>query len=317
MSLIADDHDLGLQHDLLTMAAQLRARRQVLGMMLGGGAVLLSGCGGGDSGSSSSAATSASSSAAANASSSASSSAASSATSSASSSSSVANASCTPYPTETNGPYPSDGTNTVGGSVSNVLVQSGVVRSDLRSSFGGATGVAAGVPLTLTITLANANNLCAVLPGAAIYIWHCTRDGLYSLYSSGVTGENFLRGVQVADANGQVTFTTIFPGCYSGRYPHIHLEVFRSLALATDAGATARSSSLISQLAMPRDICTTVYAGATGYASSTSNLSGITTGTDNVFGDNTAAQIAAATPTLSGSVGAGYTGAVTVGVPLS
>ena len=160
--------------------------------------------------------------------------------------------------------------------MSNVLVQSGVVRSDLRSSFGGATGVAAGVPLTLTITLANSNNLCSVLPGAALYIWHCTRDGLYSLYSTGVTGENFLRGVQVADANGQVTFTTIFPGCYSGRYPHIHLEVFRTLALATSAGATSRDSSLISQLALPRTECAAVYAGATGYASSATNLAGIT-----------------------------------------
>jgi protocatechuate 3,4-dioxygenase beta subunit len=313
MSLIADDHDLGLQHDLLTMAARLRARRQVLGMMLGGGTALLAGCGGGsDSASASSSSSSSSSSA-----SSSSSSASSSSSSASSSSSSVTTASCTRYSSETNGPYPSDGTNTVNGGVSNVLVQSGVVRSDIRGSFGSSSTVAPGVPLTLTITLANSNNLCSVLPGAAIYIWHCTRDGLYSLYSSGVTGENYLRGVQVADANGQVTFTTIFPGCYSGRYPHIHLEVFRTLALATGSGATANNSSLISQLAMPLAACQTVYAGATGYSASVANLAGAPLASDNVFSDNTAAQITAETPVLTGSIAAGYTGSVTVGVPLS
>jgi protocatechuate 3,4-dioxygenase beta subunit len=41
-----------------------------------------------------------------------------------------------------------------------------------------------------------------------------------------VTTESYLRGVQVTDSNGQVTFTTIYPACYSGRWPHIHFEVF-------------------------------------------------------------------------------------------
>ncbi|MFT4251559.1 MAG: intradiol ring-cleavage dioxygenase, partial [Caulobacter sp.] len=89
-------------------------------------------------------------------------------------------------PTETNGPYPSDGSNSVNGVVSNILAVSGVVRSDIRSSFGSSTTTAPGVQLTLTITLANTNNSCAALSGYAIYIWHCTRDGNYSLYSSGI-----------------------------------------------------------------------------------------------------------------------------------
>ena len=66
-----------------------------------------------------------------------------------------------------------------------------------------------------------------------MYLWHCTADGNYSLYSSGITNQNYLRGVQVSDASGLVSFTSIFPGCYSGRWPHIHFEVYRSLALAT------------------------------------------------------------------------------------
>jgi protocatechuate 3,4-dioxygenase beta subunit len=165
----------------------------------------------------------------------------------------------------------------------------------------------------LTLTLVNSNNNCSVLSGAAIYIWHCTRDGNYSLYSNGIQAENYLRGVQVTDANGQVTFTTIYPGCYSGRYPHIHFEVYRSLALAT----SNQNQSLTSQFAMPRDISAALYAGSTGYSASVNNLNAVTVTSDNVFGDNTTAQIAMMTPTLSGDLTNGYTGTATVGVALS
>ena len=59
----------------------------------------------------------------------------------------------------------------------------------------------------------------------AVYVWHCTREGEYSMYSASVADENFLRGVQVAGADGKVAFTSIFPACYSGRWPHIHFVV--------------------------------------------------------------------------------------------
>jgi len=117
--------------------------------------------------------------------------------------------------------------------------------------------------------------------------------------------------VQVSDSSGQVTFTSIFPGCYSGRYPHIHFEIYPSLAMAT----LYTNKILTSQMAMPRDICSTVYSAATGYSASVTNLASVTTANDNVFGDNTAAQIAAQTPTLSGSMYAGYTGTIVIGVP--
>jgi protocatechuate 3,4-dioxygenase beta subunit len=289
-----DDHDLGLQRDLERIAA-LKQRRRVLGMMLSGSALLIAGCNGDDSSSSSDTTSTTGSGD----------------TSSGSGSSSTASSSCTAAASETNGPYPSDGSNTINGQVSNVLAESGVVRSDIRSSFGSSTTVAPGVPLTLTLTLLNSNNLCAPLAGYAIYIWHCTRDGLYSLYSNGVQNENFLRGVQVADANGQVTFTTIFPGCYSGRYPHIHFEIYPSLSMAT----LYTNRILTSQMALARDVCSTVYSGATGYSSSVSNLAGVTIASDNVFRDNTTAQMAAMTPTLSGSIANGYTGTLSIGVP--
>jgi protocatechuate 3,4-dioxygenase beta subunit len=219
--------------------------------------------------------------------------------------------SCIVDPTETNGPYPSDGSNSVNGSVSNILAVSGVVRSDIRSSFGSSTTTAPGVPMTLTITLVNTNNSCAVLSGYAIYLWHCNRSGLYSLYSSGITGENYLRGVQVTDSNGQVTFTSIFPACYSGRWPHIHFEVYPSLATATSYA----NRILTSQFAMPSAICDTVFA-TTGYSASITNKAAISLSSDNVFGDNTSAQIAWMTPTMTGDVTNGYTATVTVGVSI-
>ncbi len=166
------------------------------------------------------------------------------------------------------------------------------------------------MPLNLTLTLMDSNTGCAPLAGYAIYIWHCNRDGGYSLYSSGIQSENYLRGVQVTDSNGQVTFESIFPGCYSGRYPHIHFEVYRSLAAATKYD----NAVLISQFAMPRDICRTVYDTATGYSASVNNLANVTTSTDNVFDEFTAAQITAMTPTLSGSVDVSYAATANVGI---
>jgi protocatechuate 3,4-dioxygenase beta subunit len=160
----------------------------------------------------------------------------------------------------------------------------------------------------------NSNTNCSVVAGAAVYIWHCTGNGLYSLYDTAVQSQNYLRGVQVSDANGQVTFTTIFPGCYSGRYPHIHVEVFRNIGLATQLS----NSSLVSQLALPRTECAAVYAaGGATYGNSTSNLNAIQISTDNVFSDNGTSVITAQTPTLTGSATTSYTGAVTIGVPLS
>lgn len=212
--------------------------------------------------------------------------------------------SCTVIPTETGGPYPGDGTNGP-----NVLTQSGIVRSDMRSSFGASgSNVAAGVVLTQTIQLVNTNSSCASLAGYAIYLWHCTANGLYSMYSSGVTGENFLRGVQQTDASGTVTFTTIVPGCYSGRVPHMHFEIYRSLTTAATSGTNALKTS---QLTYDRATLTAFYAAAgTTYGNSAANHAATSLTTDGIFSDGYSTQLA----TLTGSVAAGYASSLTVGI---
>ncbi|GAA1331006.1 intradiol ring-cleavage dioxygenase [Brachybacterium rhamnosum] len=197
-------------------------------------------------------------------------------------------------PEETNGPYPADGTNGV-----NVLTESGIVRSDITASFGDSTTAVSGVPMTLTLTITNMEEDNAPYAGVAVYVWHCTGDGLYSLYSEGLENENFLRGVQVADENGQVTFTSIMPGCYAGRWPHIHFEVYPDEASITSTDNLLATS----QVAIPQDVAETVYA-EDGYDGSTENLANITLDSDNVFGDDGGElQLA----TVEGDVASGFT----------
>jgi len=213
--------------------------------------------------------------------------------------------SCSVIPEETGGPYPADGTNSNASGVVNVLTQSGVVRSDIRSSFNGATGTAAGVPLTIKLQIVNVNGSCATLEGFAVYLWHCDRDGNYSLYSSGVTTQNYLRGVQVSDSSGNLSFTSIYPGCYSGRVPHVHFEVYRTLTAATSASNRLKTS----QFAFPDAASNAVYA-TTGYSASVRNMAAISLATDNVFSDGATLQ----TVTITGNVTDGYVATLTVGV---
>jgi hypothetical protein len=120
-------------------------------------------------------------------------------TMSSSSSSSTVNAASGEIPDETAGPYPGDGSNGP-----DVLEQSGVIRSDIRSSFGDASGAAEGVQMTLELTIKDLANGGKAFEGVAVYVWHCNRDGQYSLYSQGVQDQNYLRGVQIADSTGKV-----------------------------------------------------------------------------------------------------------------
>ncbi|MCU1530874.1 MAG: 3,4-dioxygenase subunit beta [Arthrobacter sp.] len=204
-------------------------------------------------------------------------------------------------PQETAGPYPGDGSNGP-----NVLAASGVVRQDITSSFGTSTTTVEGVPLTVTLNLLDNSNGCTPLAGAAVYAWHCDREGKYSMYDSGLRNENYLRGVQEADANGQVTFKTIYPGAYSGRWPHIHFEVFESMSNATAAGQVLA----VSQIALTEAACKEVYASA-GYETSARNFPRTTLKSDNVFGDDGGIYQLA---TMSGSVSAGYTAGLNVTV---
>jgi len=281
------DHDHGLAHDLDTLVRRSAERRHLLRWLALGSVAPLAvlGCGGGGETTTTTSTGSGS--------------------SGSGSSGSSSSGTCAVIPEETAGPYPADGSNSNTSGVLNALALSGIVRSDIRSSIAGASGTADGVPLTVTLSLVNTNGSCASLQGYAIYLWHCNRDGGYSMYSSGVTGENYLRGVQATDSNGQVTFTTIFPACYSGRWPHIHFEVYPSLASAT--GSTSKIKT--SQIALPAATCSEVFA-TTGYSASVTNFAQISLATDNVFSDGATLE----TPTVTGSVSAGFAISLEVGI---
>ncbi|MCU1510691.1 MAG: 3,4-dioxygenase subunit beta [Arthrobacter sp.] len=291
------DHDRGLEFDLST----LLSRRRSLGMFLGAGAAAaLAACTpGGSTGSAGSATATSTPTGSAG---SAGTTATSTPSASASPTLTRAIAECgVEIPEETAGPFPGDGSNGP-----NALSASGVVRQDITASFGTSTSTAEGVPLTVTLTLLDNANGCTPLAGAAVYAWHCDREGRYSMYDSGLRNENYLRGVQEADANGQVTFKTIYPGAYSGRWPHIHFEVFESMSNATTAGQVLA----VSQIALTDAACREVYASA-GYESSARNFPRTTLKSDNVFGDDGGIYQLA---TMAGSLSAGYAAALNVTV---
>ena len=181
---------------------------------------------------------------------------------------------------ETAGPYPTK-------------TPSSLDRSDI-------TDGQAGVPLNVKITIKNENNSCAVLKDVIVDIWHCTCTGYYSEYvvnpgggysSVDNTSQHFLRGRQTTDANGLVTFTTIYPGWYGGRAPHIHVHVYNS----------SGTSLLVTQIAFPADVCNPVYTTASDYkAHGTQDTSNAA---DMVFSDSLDTELA----TVTGSVSAGYT----------
>ena len=285
-----DETDRGLLYDVGTLVS----RRRALGILGGAGlAGVLAACGSSGTAAKTSAASSSSASSSSTSSSSTS-------TSSTAAAATADAADVVEVPEETAGPYPGDGSNGP-----DVLAESGIVRGDIRRSFGSSTTQAEGIPLTIALTVRDAGT-GAALKGAAVYLWHCNRDGAYSLYSEGVTDENYLRGVQATDANGTATFSSIFPACYSGRWPHIHFEVYESVTNATSNGQIVKTS----QIALPKETCDVVYATA-GYEQSVQNLSQASLQSDNVFGNDSGIhQIA----TMSGSTSAGYTAALTVGV---
>lgn len=208
---------------------------------------------------------------------------------------------CSTIPSETAGPYPGDGTNGA-----NALALAGIVRRDIRTSVDTASGTASGIVLTITLTVVDVGAGCTPLANHAVYLWHATREGAYSMYAGAAQSENYLRGVQVTDANGQVTFTSVFPGCYSGRWPHIHFEVYASLASATNGANKLH----VSQLALPEASCDAVYA-TSGYEASVNNLAQVSLSSDNVFSDDDGEMQLA---TVTGSVASGFVATLQVGI---
>ena len=216
---------------------------------------------------------------------------------------------CVALPWETAGPFPADGSNLRDGQTVNALTQSGILREDLRTSFGNLSGTADGARLDLAISLQDAAG-CTPLAGHAIYLWACDAQGRYSLYD--LPQQNYQRGLGVADANGSLRFTTVFPGCYPGRWPHFHFEVFAT----PEAAVSGEASLLTAQMALPRDVCEALYAADARYDGSTANLVRLTLASDMVFADNSDAQIAQQTPAVE-ATGDGYAGTITIPVDLT
>lgn len=269
--------DQGAAFDAIT----LFSRRRLLSVMgIGAGTVALAACGADTTGSGSTGSTS-------------------SASSSGSATGAASSSSTGEIPEETNGPYPADGTQDL-----NILEQSGIERQDIRSSLDGGT-TAEGVALTMAFVV---TDMAQGKPfeGAAVYAWQCDAKGQYSMYTQGVENETFLRGVQIADADGKVSFTTIVPGCYTGRWPHIHFEVYPDKASATDVGNVIATS----QVAFPIEMLTPIFERSE-YAGSTQNLTAIgSVDKDMIFADSIDLQ----TPTLTGDIDAGYSATLAVKV---
>lgn len=282
-----DRHDRGLLFDLSVLAARrveaaaapVRLHRRGALKLLGGAGLglVLAACG-----------SSSSSSGASGASTTAATAGATTSTLGGTTSSTVASTSGTvtdAIPEETGGPYPADGTNGP-----DVLTESGIVREDITTSFGDYSGTAEGLPLGVDLTVVHAGD-GSPFPGAALYLWHANRDGQYSLYTA--PDQNYLRGVQVAGDDGTLSFSTIFPGCYDGRWPHMHFEVYPSVGDLTSVD----DRLVTSQLAMPEDLCAEVYGSTAGYEASVSNLARTSLATDMVFSDGVDLQL----PTVSGT----------------
>lgn len=273
------DHDHGLQHDL----NMLLERRHMLKLVTSAGAVgLLAGCDWGPS-------------------------------LSRAQGEQVASATdgtqCVAHTTETAGPFPADGSNRAHGTLANVLADSGVVRKDIRSNLGKEGELAPGERLEFSMRLVNVNDACTPLKDHAVYLWHCDADGNYSIYN--LPDHSYLRGVGVSDAEGRVHFTTIVPGCYRGRYPHMHFEVYPSLAKATDY----KNRILTSQLAIPETTCKAVYGAHPAYAASVENFKATPPlERDGIFRDNTPKQLEAQTITMGTASTPVYTGEVVVGL---
>ena len=201
--------------------------------------------------------------------------------------------SCVLTPTETEGPYPY-----VGGELTNPLNRTDVTESTQT-----------GVPLTLNFVVVNTNDNCNVVSGARVDIWHCNKDGYYSGYASqpgilgtqSYVGKTWLRGYQLSDTSGVAKFTTIYPGWYSGRATHVHIEVYVSGVLKKTG-----------QVAFSQAITNLVYASSlyTGLGTNPT-----TNSSDSVFGDS-ATDLSNETLSLTGSVAAGYAGSYTIGIAL-
>jgi protocatechuate 3,4-dioxygenase beta subunit len=197
------------------------------------------------------------------------------------------NSACPVIPDETIGPYPDR---------TGMLTSATFNRRDI-------TDGKPGLPLDLVLSLVDSGAVCAAVTGAQVIVWQCDAEGHYSEYANQPggydgTGATFLRGVQTADAGGQVTFRTVYPGWYPGRATHIHVQVF--------VGGVSKK---VTQLAFPETVNGAVYASGV-YAAKGQNPR--SNAADTVFADSLQSELA----TVTGDTTSGYTASLTVGLAL-
>jgi len=177
---------------------------------------------------------------------------------------------CTVYPQQTAGPF----------------------YLDLDQLRGDITEGKSGAPLRVVVQMQS--EACAPLKDLAVDLWHCDADGVYSgfpgqLGDLDTTGQTFLRGTQVTDANGIAQFESIYPGWYPGRTTHIHFKVH-----------TSSVTEATSQLYFPEDATAEIYTippyDTRGQKDTPNDLDGVTGGAlpplAMITGDATAGYVA-------------------------
>lgn len=190
------------------------------------------------------------------------------------------NPNCPTMPTEIAGPFP-------------IKSPSDWVRANI-------IGNRSGVALMINFTILNVNDNCNPLANVFVDLWQCDAKGNYSEYAQQLDGDftsdHFLRGRQTTDASGKVSFISIYPGWYPGRAPHLHVEVKNANG----------NSLLVTQIAFPENISTTVYANqAYNGVFDTSNTS------DGEFADSVDQNMV---DSITGDVQNGYTAQKTIRV---
>ena len=188
---------------------------------------------------------------------------------------------------------------------------SGYNRSDIRSDIAG-TNTQSGVLFTLVLYVYDRKNSCVAMQNVQVDIWHCNAAGIYSGIKSSTNGngvdytsQSWLRGYQLTDSTGRVSFTTIVPGWYTGRATHIHIR-FRSTYDTSSDGSTNTA-----QLFFDQTFVDTLDTTVSPYSSEGKNS--VTNAGDSVYVSEGGTTILS----LSGSASAGYTAAFSVYLPLS
>lgn len=103
-----------------------------------------------------------------------------------------------------------------------------------------------GLPLLLSFTIYRLGAAgYAPLKNVQLDVWNADASGAYSDESNPMNGQDtagqrWLRGYQLTDAAGNATFSTIFPGWYNGRAPHIHFKVRQFTGQSTTRELTSQ-----------------------------------------------------------------------------